>query len=584
MLRSRARMDLLGDQTGMYESAVAGRVPRRRLAACLGVGAAALVSSFAAGALAAPRAAAETTAGFYPPVISFQPVLAPGQEEGVTCGKDHTEQTCGGEQLWTVPAGVNALTLYVDGGAGGAGGLGGGAGGRGGGVRATLAVSPGDTLIIAVGHNGMPSYSETSSRGGTLWWHGVGGWPGAGEGGDGACETFECESGGALGGGGGGGGYSEVSLLAHGEPQTALVVAPGGGGGGGATSGGGGKGGEAEVAGTAGGGGGGAGAVKEEPGKGGSGALPYSFSGDEGTGHNGALGGGGGNGGNPGGGGGGAGWSGGGGGGAGSPPAAGNSGGGGGGGSYYVAPTASAVIIAGGASVGEVSIGYGTIVEEPPKEEKPSPPKIETPSPNPTIVGEPVVGKTLKCEPGPSNGAQYTVTFQWLREGAPIGGATAQTYVVSSADAGHKLQCRVVETDAAGSANATSGFVSVGASASAGAIGVHHSTALVPVTCAGAQGSCTVTATLSVVERLADGHIVALSASRRRSTTRVLAIGKRTITLAHGRHATLMAKLNNAGMRLLARRHRVAVRVRVSQSTGAGTSRTLTTKTVSFTR
>ncbi len=589
-------MRLLVAQIGGHGPAVAGRVPAaRRRAAWLGAWAAAtLVSSLAACAIAAPLAAAEAPAGFYPAVVRFNPVLAPEQVEGGNCGKGHSNQTCGGSQLWTVPAGVNALTLYVDGGAGGAGGLSGGAGGLGGGVRATFAVNPGDTLVIAVGHNGQPSYAQALEPGGTLWLAGVGGWPSGGPGGDGACEEAFCRTAGALGGGGGGGGYSEVSLLAYGEPQTALVVAPGGGGGGGATTTGraGGKGGEAEASGAAGNGGGGAGAIGEEPGSGGSGSSG-SFNGDAGTGHNGVQGGVGGDGGNVGGGGGGAGWSGGGGGGAGFPPSggspgsAGGAGGGGGGGGYYVDPTASSVIRAGGASVGEVSIGYGTFVEEPAKkEEQPSPPKIETPNPNPVIVGEPVVRKTLKCEPGPSNGAQYTVTFLWLREGAPIAGATAQTYVVGSADAGHKLQCRVVETDAAGSANATSGFVSVGAAASAGAIGVHQGAALVPVTCAGALGSCTVTATLSVVERLAGKRLVALSASRHRSTTvtRVVTIGARTITLAHGQHATLTVKLNSAGMRLLAARLRVPARVQVRQSTSAGAGRTIATRTVFFTR
>ena len=100
---------------------------------------------------------------------------------------------------WTVPAGVTSITVKAWGGGGGGGGGGspnsGGAGGGGGFARATLSVTPLETLSVRVG--------------------------GGGEGGGGGYNY-------AGGGGGGGGGYSGIF-----RGSTRLLVAGGGGGGGG---------------------------------------------------------------------------------------------------------------------------------------------------------------------------------------------------------------------------------------------------------------------------------------------------------------------------------------------------------------
>jgi hypothetical protein len=56
------------------------------------------------------------------------------------------------------------------------------------------------------------------------------------------------------------------------------------------------------------------------------------------------------------------------------------------------------------------------------------------------------VGDELTCE---GTGAS-TIGYQWLRNGAPIGGATSATYTVAAADAGTVLQCQVEATGAEG--------------------------------------------------------------------------------------------------------------------------------------
>jgi len=65
---------------------------------------------------------------------------------------------------------------------------------------------------------------------------------------------------------------------------------------------------------------------------------------------------------------------------------------------------------------------------------------------NLTDAGDaPETGDELSCSPGtwshsPSFG------YQWLRDGAPIGGATAATYTVTAADEGTSIQCLVTAT------------------------------------------------------------------------------------------------------------------------------------------
>jgi hypothetical protein len=59
-----------------------------------------------------------------------------------------------------------------------------------------------------------------------------------------------------------------------------------------------------------------------------------------------------------------------------------------------------------------------------------------------------VEGKTLECVGDSSGGA--TVEYQWLRNGAPIPGATSPTYLVSSADESTVLQCQVARSNADG--------------------------------------------------------------------------------------------------------------------------------------
>lgn len=162
----------------------------------------------------------------------------------------------GGEQTFTVPAGVHLISVNLVGGMGGDGGAVGGGAAI---VTGDLEVTPGETLYLEVGGNG-----EKQSEGG------VGGFNG----------------GGSASGGGGGGGASDIRT----EPSSAglsslasrLAIAAGGGGGGGDGSEGGAEGGAADSSGgtsTGGNEGGGAGTVSN----GGLGAFGCGGTGGEGA-------------------------------------------------------------------------------------------------------------------------------------------------------------------------------------------------------------------------------------------------------------------------------------------------------------
>jgi hypothetical protein len=84
-----------------------------------------------------------------------------------------------------------------------------------------------------------------------------------------------------------------------------------------------------------------------------------------------------------------------------------------------------------------------------------SPPANTSP---PTISGSPVDGQTLTCDPGTWTGGP-TFSYEWLRDGAPIPGATGPTYTLTPDDVGKQISCRVTGANGAGNEQATSGAI-----------------------------------------------------------------------------------------------------------------------------
>lgn len=78
----------------------------------------------------------------------------------------------------------------------------------------------------------------------------------------------------------------------------------------------------------------------------------------------------------------------------------------------------------------------------------------------PAITGTAETGQTLSCSTGTWTGtATITYAYQWKRDGANIGSATASTYLLVAADSGKVITCTVTATNGAGSASATSNSV-----------------------------------------------------------------------------------------------------------------------------
>jgi hypothetical protein len=88
----------------------------------------------------------------------------------------------------------------------------------------------------------------------------------------------------------------------------------------------------------------------------------------------------------------------------------------------------------------------------------------------PSISGEPLVGNPLTCSSGNWTGSP-ALSYQWLRNGKPIGGATNNQYTVVEEDDKKPLQCQVTASTAGGRSVAISrdavAFKEAGASSDA---------------------------------------------------------------------------------------------------------------------
>ena len=93
-----------------------------------------------------------------------------------------------------------------------------------------------------------------------------------------------------------------------------------------------------------------------------------------------------------------------------------------------------------------------------------TPPPAVTPvnTSAPVAFGATAPGQTLSCSTGSWTGYPApTFTYQWLRDGTPISGASTSAYEVQAADQGHGLGCQVTASNGAGSESATSNTLQV---------------------------------------------------------------------------------------------------------------------------
>jgi hypothetical protein len=206
-----------------------------------------------------------------------------------------------------------------------------------------------------------------------------------------------------------------------------------------------------------------------------------------------------------------------------------------------------------------------------------------------TPTGAPQVGAVLTCSKGAWTGLPNVFTFAWLRDGSPIGGAAQSSYTVASADAGHKLSCRVTATNRSGSGMATSAVVTPNAASAklkVGTVTDKNGVVTVALSCVGTSGSCpTAMLALTVVEHLTGNKVTAVSAraskqkkkkNKKKKSKRSVVIAMAKDTLSAGENKTAKLSPNGAGRALLKAHHHLPAGLTVRAGKSLITTKKLT--------
>jgi hypothetical protein len=204
----------------------------------------------------------------------------------------------------------------------------------------------------------------------------------------------------------------------------------------------------------------------------------------------------------------------------------------------------------------------------------------------PSVSGTPTVGGVLSCTNGSWTGEPELAlsvgwplttpfTYQWLRDGAPIPGATSAAYVVQAADVGHGLVCEVTAANNAGHTSARSSSLAIiiptpVITTSASKLADSKNSAKVSIACANA--SCAGSA--EVIERIVVKRRKGKRTSSKKETV-VLAAGP--YALAAGKTGTATLRVTAAGKKRLshARHHRVSAKLVISVKGGKQIEKTV---------
>ena len=227
----------------------------------------------------------------------------------------------------------------------------------------------------------------------------------------------------------------------------------------------------------------------------------------------------------------------------------------------------------------------------------------------PVASGTPAPGQALSCSNGSWTGyPPPTFTYQWLRDGTPIAGASTGAYEVQAADQGYGLACQVTASNSAGSESATSNTLQVpaaqapggggagsgGSGGSSGAGGnpgtltgtVSNAFVLNGVESVAARGTVKVTltlpgpGTLRIVGKASAAQLAGASRTKRkRKTPVVIAQLRRTVSKAGRIVVTLVP---TAGARtVLARQGKLKATVTITYTPKGGAPRSIV-RTVTF--
>lgn len=192
----------------------------------------------------------------------------------------------------------------------------------------------------------------------------------------------------------------------------------------------------------------------------------------------------------------------------------------------------------------------------------------------PSVSGTATVGSLLSCSSGSWTGEPELAlsvgwplttpfSYQWLRDGAPIAGATSPAYTVQAADVGHALVCEVAATNVAGHTAARSAAVAVvlpAVTLSSSKIAVAGGSAKVPIVCANATCKGTIELTGQV----------AVKGKGKKAKKKTVTLAKGTYSLTAGKKATISVRVTAAGKSALAaaKGHRLSGKAAVTVTGG----------------
>ena len=192
----------------------------------------------------------------------------------------------------------------------------------------------------------------------------------------------------------------------------------------------------------------------------------------------------------------------------------------------------------------------------------------------PSVSGTATVGSLLSCSSGSWTGEPELAlsvgwpltspfSYQWLRDGAPIAGATSPAYTVQAADVGHALVCEVAATNVAGHIAARSAAVAVvlpAVTLSSSKIAVFGGSAKVPIACSNATCKGTIELTGQVT----------VKGKGKKAKKKTVMLAKGSYSLAAGKKATISVRVTAAGKSALvaAKGHKLSGKAGVTVTGG----------------
>lgn len=203
-------------------------------------------------------------------------------------------------------------------------------------------------------------------------------------------------------------------------------------------------------------------------------------------------------------------------------------------------------------------------------------PSVPTNTAAPTISGTATAGNLLTCSNGSwtgeteltlATGWPLTTPFadQWLRDGAPITGATSNGYLVSRGDVGHGLACEVTVTNIAGHASARSATIAVtqpSITLTSSKLKAKGGAIKLPLHCAGAACSGMIEISGKIVAKVGHG-------TKAKSEAKSVVFATGSYSLAANASKSVGLHLTAAAKKALTSEHHLSAKATISVTGGS---------------